>query len=181
MSVRGLTRITTTSGAGERSGLRVRAVAWGLGAAAALLGLYVGIVWAASRSADHVLKLLASDWPFVPALAAGFGTQVGLYVHLPYLRRASGAAAGAVGLGTGTSTVAMVACCAHHATDIVPLLSLSAAVSVAGFLAECRVPLMGLGTIMNLLGIGISLRLLRKARRGLNQEPVALACHPDRR
>lgn len=179
MDVRGLTRITITSEVGERSGLRLRAAAWGLGAAVALLGLYTGIVWGASRSADHVLELLASDWLFVLALAAGFGTQAGLYVHLRHLRRASGAAAGATGLGTGTSMVAMVACCAHHAADIVPLLSFSVAVSVAGFLAEWRVPLMGLGVALNLVGIGISIWLLRKARHSLSRQPVTLACYPD--
>ncbi len=154
----------------------VRPVGWGLGAATALLGLYGAIVGAASRSADHVLELLATDWPFVLALAAGFGIQVGLYVYLRQLRRASRAAAGAAGLGTGTSTVAMVACCAHHATDIIPVLGLAAAASVAGFLAEWRVPLMALGIIMNLVGIGLSLRTLRSARRSLAQEPVTLAC-----
>jgi hypothetical protein len=157
----------------------VRPAGWGLGAGTALLGLYVAIVGAASRSADHVLELLAGDWPFVLALATGFGIQVGLYVYLRQLRRASGAAAGVAGLGTGTSTLAMVACCAHHATDIVPLLGLSAALGVAGFLAGWRVPLMALGVVMNLVGIGLSLRALRTARRSLAQEPKTLACKPQ--
>lgn len=157
----------------------VRSVGWGLGAGTGLLGLYVVTVGVASRSADHVLELLAADWPLVLALATGFGIQVGLYVYLRQLRQASRAAAGVAGLGTGTSTLAMVACCAHHATDVIPLLGLSAAVGVAGFLAEWRVPLMILGVVMNVVGIGLSLRLLVQARRQLTVNPTTLACKPE--
>jgi hypothetical protein len=158
--------------------VRLPALAWGLAAAMALLLLYVGIVGGASRSPGHVLELLATDWPFVAALAAGFGTQVGLYAYLRGLTQAASAAAGATtGVGTGTSTVAMIACCAHHAADILPILGLSAVAGAAGFLAEWRVPLMSLGIVMNLIGIALSVRLVRQARRHLRPSPAGAACH----
>lgn len=157
---------------------RGAALAWGLAAAMALLLLYVGIVGGASRSPGHVLELLATDWPFVAALAAGFGTQVGLYAYLRGLTQAASAAAGATtGVGTGTSTVAMIACCAHHAADILPILGLSAVAGAAGFLAEWRVPLMSLGIVINLIGIALSVRLMRQARRHLRPSPAGAACH----
>ncbi len=59
--------------------------------------------------------------------------------------------------------MAMIACCAHHAADILPILGLSAVAGAAGFLAEWRVPLMSLGIVMNLAGI---LYLLHRARLG---------------
>jgi len=156
---------------------RVPAVVWGLIGATALLLLYVAIVGGASRSLDHVLELLATDWPFVAALAAGFGTQVGLYAYLRGLSRAPSAVAGATtGVGTGTSTVAMVACCVHHATDVLPILGLSAVTGAASFLAEWRVPLMGLGIVVNLIGIALSLRLVRQARRHLRANPAGASC-----
>ncbi len=165
------------AGAAKRR-VRVPAWIWGLAGAMALLLLYAGIVGGASRSPGHVLELLATDWPFVAALAAGFGTQVGLYAHLRHLTQAASAAAGATtAVGTGTSTVAMVACCAHHATDILPVLGLSAVAGAAGFLAEWRVPLMGLGIAMNLVGIGLNLRLVRQARRRLRPGSVGATCH----
>ncbi len=134
-----------------------------------MLGLYVGVVAGLSGSLGHAWELLGTDWPFVTALAGGFGTQVGLYAHLRRLRRASGAVAGAAGVGTGTSTAAMVACCAHHATDVLPFLSLPAVTGVVGALAAWRVPLMTLGIATNLVGVGVSLRLVRHARARLGE------------
>lgn len=154
---------------------------WGVAGAIALLLLYVGIVGGASRSLGHVLELLATDWPFVVALAAGFGTQVGLYAHLRHLTRTASVTAGATaGVGTGTSTVAMIACCAHHATDILPVLGLSAVAGAAGFLAEWRVPLISLGITMNLIGIALNVRLVRQARRHLSPSRAGAACHEER-
>ncbi len=160
------------------SRIRVPAWIWGMAGAMALLLLYAGIVGGASRSLGHVLELFATDWPFVAALAAGFGTQVGLYAHLRHLTHAASATAGATtAVGTGTSTVAMVACCAHHATDLLPILGLSAVVGATGFLVEWRIPLMGLGIVMNLIGIALNVRLVHQARRRLHSGSVGAACH----
>lgn len=151
---------------------------WGMAGAIALLFLYVSIVGGASRSLGHVLELLATDWPFVAALAAGFGTQVGLYAYLRGLTRGPSAAASAsTGVGTGTSTVAMIACCAHHATDVLPVLGLSAVAGAAGVLAEWRLPLMSLGIAMNLIGVALNVRLIRQTKRHVNPRPAEAACH----
>ena len=63
--------------------------------------------------------------------------------------------------GGGTSTAAMIACCAHHVTDVLPLLGLSGA---AVFLAQYKVPFMVVGIISNIVGIGVMLRLIRRAQ-----------------
>ena len=63
--------------------------------------------------------------------------------------------------GTGTSTAAMVACCAHHVADALPLLGLSAA---AVFLNDYRTPVMSVGLAMNALGIAILVRLALRQR-----------------
>jgi len=64
--------------------------------------------------------------------------------------------------------VAMVACCAHHVADVLPILGLTAA---ALFLAEYRIPFMIAGLGMTLLGIAFMLSILyrewRKALRRL--------------
>lgn len=148
---------------GTRSS-RLPSWAWGVAGGAGLVGVYLAIVGGTSGSLGHAWELLATDWPFVAALAAGFGTQVGLYTRVRELHRASRAVAGAAGLGTGTSTAAMVACCAHHLADVVPLLSLPAVAGAAAALAQWRTPLMALGIASNLLGIGYHLRLLGRAR-----------------
>ena len=73
----------------------------------------------------------------------------------------------------------MVACCAHHITDIMPLLGLSAA---ATFLAEYRIPFMVVGLATNLIGIGVISFLIIRQRRclikcSLEAQPVETPCH----
>lgn len=53
----------------------------------------------------------------------------------------------------------MIACCAHHLADVLPILGLS---GLAVFLVEARAPLMLIGIATNLGGIGIMLRDLRR-------------------
>ena len=71
----------------------------------------------------------------------------------------SGALTGASG---GMSTVAMVACCAHHVTDVLPILGLTAA---ATFLAQYRIAFMLVGLSTTLLGILVMLAILFNERR----------------
>ncbi len=73
------------------------------------------------------------------------------------------------GASGGTSTAAMVACCAHHVTDILPLAGLSAATT---FLANYQVPFMLLGLAMNLAGVGIALRAIRTVGLSFRRAPI---------
>ncbi len=136
----------------------------GLLGALGLTALYLGIVTLAESSA-HALDLFQEDAPFVIPIILGFGIQVGLFTHIKlglHLPKGANAAGALTGASGGTSTVAMVACCAHHLTDILPLVGLTAA---ATFLAEFKFWFMGVGLTMNLVGIGVMLRLLRRERR----------------
>ncbi len=129
--------------------------------AIALVGLYLGIVtWA--QGADHALELLWSDRLFVGLISAGFGTQVGLFTYLKLLQRAMARESVALaGAGTATSSISMVACCAHHVADLLPILGLS---GLAVFLVEFRTPLMLLGLVTNLIGIAVMVRQLLRIR-----------------
>jgi hypothetical protein len=136
----------------------------GLLGALGLTALYLGIVTLAESSA-HALDLFQEDALFVVPIILGFGVQVGLFthvklgLHLPEGARGAGALTGATG---GASTMAMVACCAHHLTDILPIIGLSAA---SAFLAEYKFWFMAIGLAMNLIGIAVMLRLLLRERR----------------
>ena len=138
-------------------------LAFGALGAAALIGLYLGLVtWA--QGAEHALELLWGDRIFVGLISAGFGTQVGLFTYLRLLQRAMARESVALaGAGTATSSVSMVACCAHHIADVLPILGLS---GLAVFLVELRTPLMLLGITTNLVGIAVMLRQLRRIRGG---------------
>jgi len=152
----------STASAGLNRRLVIPILAGVLGALF-LSGVYLGIVTLA-QGWKHAAELFWQDKFLVAPILAGFGTQVGLYTFLKIGLHTTARGAGAMaGAGGGTSTAAMVACCAHHVTDTlcVPLVGLSAATT---FLANYKVLFMLLGLAMNLVGIGIALRAIRKAR-----------------
>ena len=72
------------------------------------------------------------------------------------------ATAGGVAASTGTSTVAMLACCAHHLTEVFAIFGLSGA---AIFLNVYKTPLLGLGIVMNLFGIAYLLWKIRQQKQ----------------
>lgn len=144
-------------------------IAWPIGAsllgAAFLMALYLTIV-AVAESPQHAVDLFWEDRLIVIPIILGFGVQMGLYVILkkrlfvPIVHTdPSGKLAGASGT---TSTLAMVACCAHHVTDVLPVLGLTAA---SAFLAEYRIAFMVIGLGMTLFGIGFMLVILLRERR----------------
>ena len=135
-------------------------------AAIALVGLYLGLI-SLAQGWTHASEQIAGDAAFVVAIALGFGVQVGLFTYMRALRM-QGHAAG-VATSTGTSSVAMLACCAHHVTDVLPILGLSGA---AIFLNAYRTPLLWLGVVMNLAGVAYLLYRLKRHRQMLNQMHV---------
>src|SRR3990172_6045871 len=140
-------------------------VGFGLLGALFPTAVYFGIVsWA--ESPQHAIDLFWQDrWIVIP-LILGFGIQVALYVILKkglFLPVGSMGASGAMtGAGGATSTMAMVACCAHHVTDVLPILGLTAA---ATFLAEYRTLFMLVGLGTTILGIVVMLFILFRERR----------------
>ena len=148
--------------------LSVRSIAWpaiiGLIAAALLASLYIFIV-GITQDFGHAINLVTGDWYFVVPIALGFGVQVGLFVYVRRvlkLRKSARTANAVTGVGTGTSTVSMIACCAHHLADVVPILGLSGA---AVFLNDNRGPFMALGIAGNMVGIVVMARMVRRIRR----------------
>lgn len=148
---------------------KVQQILWPLGAGflgmLILTGLYFGIVsWA--ESVEHARDLFWEDrWIIVPIIL-GFGVQMALYTILKKRLFVPVAHPGPAGVLTGaggtTSTLAMIACCAHHITDVLPILGFTAATT---FLAEYPTwfMLVGLGT--TLIGIAVMLFILYHERK----------------
>lgn len=144
----------------------------GIGGALLLFGVYFSIV-SLAESPRHALDLFWQDRWLVTPILLGFGIQAGLYsilklqLYLPNLTIGSapkafgGASTTAMRAGGTTSTVAMVACCVHHAADILPILGLTAA---ATFLAQYRTMFLVAGLVSNIIGIAVILRTLLHAR-----------------
>lgn len=127
--------------------------------------LYFGIV-SLAEGPQHALGLFGEDRWFVLPIILGFGLQSALYIILKkqlFIPVTQTAHSGAMtGVSGSVSTTAMVACCIHHLTDVLPILGLTAA---AAFLAEYRTVFMVIGLGMTFLGIGVMLTILFKERR----------------
>lgn len=143
-------------------------LATGIGGAFLLTIVYLYIV-SFAESPQHAIDLFWQDrWIVIPIIL-GFGVQVALYTILKkglFIPVPSPGPSGKlVGAGGATSTIAMVACCAHHVTEALPILGLTAA---ATFLAEYRTLFMLIGLGTTLAGIVVmSFILFRERRKAL--------------
>ena len=135
-----------------------------------IASFYIGILtWA--QGWDYASSQFARDRWYIIPIILGFGVQAALYSILRFRLfvpvtslHGTGTMMGASG---GTSATAMVACCIHHVTDVLPILGLSAA---ASFLTRYQRPFMLVGLAMNLIGIGAMLFVLYRERQKL--QPV---------
>lgn len=130
-----------------------------------IAAIYFGILIVAQGSEAAWRIFLPNRWYVVP-IWISFGIQAALYSILRFRlfipitsAHHSGALLGTTG---GTSTAAMVACCLHHVTDVLPVLGLSAA---ATLLTRYQRPFMLVGLGMNLLGVLVMLVVLYREYR----------------
>jgi len=146
-------------------------VAFLLGSAL-IASFYIGILtWA--QGWDYASSQFIRDRWYVIPITLGFGIQAALYSILRFRLfipiASTGHAGSMMGASGGTSATAMVACCIHNVTDVLPILGLSAA---ASFLTRYQRPFMLIGLAMNLIGIGVMLFVLYRERQKL--QPVLL-------
>ena len=127
------------------------------GFAIGLFGLstfYILLLFAISGDPNHPLSQFTLLQPWMTILIIGFGIQFGLFWLLRKGDHFSLHETHDVQLTTGTSTVAsgmaMVACCAHHAVELFPILGLSAA---ALFLSDYQEQFLIFGVVANVIGI----------------------------
>lgn len=135
----------------------------GVAGAVGLVFFYVLLVALLSGSWRHPFDELWELKYWIGALILGFGTQIGLFYHIRNVMHVKGHGGKAAAAGTGTSTVAMVACCAHHLTDVLPIIGLA---GVSLFLSEYKIAFIAFGIISNAAGIVIMLRILRRSTAG---------------
>lgn len=135
-----------------------------------IAGIYFGILTWAQGWEYAASQFSLNRWYVLPIWVA-FGIQAALYSILRFrlfISTTSTGPAGAVmGTSGGTSVTAMVACCLHHVTDVLPILGLSAA---ATFLTRYQRPFMLIGLGMEIIGIILMLIVLYRERKKL--QPV---------
>ncbi len=138
--------------------------------ALAMLGLlifYLGMITFAQGWA-HARAQLLDDRTFIAAIVVGFGTQVGLYTYLRGLHART--AVGGVAASTGTSAAAMLACCAHHLADVLPIVGVAGA---AVFLNTYKTLLLWLSIAMNLAGVAYLLWKIQQQHQMVCHTPFA--------
>ena len=132
-----------------------------------IAGVYFGILTWAQGWEYASKQFLLNRWYVVP-IWAGFGVQAALYAILRFRlfipSTSTGHAGALMGTSGGTSVTAMVACCLHHVTDVLPILGLSAA---ATFLTRYQRPFMLVGLGTEIIGIFIMLVVIYRERKRL--------------
>ena len=122
---------------------------YGLIGMAGLLGIYFAVL-AAVSSWDFTLTQFFDFWYFIVSLAAGFGIQIGLYSYLRNAVRSMDMSGKVVAVSGTTSTAAMISCCAHYLTNILPVIGAAGAVALV---AQYQIELFWFGLASNLAGI----------------------------
>lgn len=133
-----------------------------LAAIVSLLFFYFIIVTAVSGF-RFALSQFSSYWYFLISLALGFGIQIGLYSYLKYFVKNSGIIIGSktVAVTGTTSTLAMVSCCAHYLTNILPILG---TVGLVTFVAQYQIQFFWVGLVFNIIGIFYMIRKIMKIK-----------------
>lgn len=138
-----------------------REIKSGILASISLLLLYIIVMLIASRNISATISQFQQLWYWMVFLIIGFGIQVGLYTNLKNIVKMhrSKASSGVMTASAGISSVSMIACCAHHLAEVLPILGLSGA---ALFLTTFQIPLIISGILMNVFGIFYMLQIIKK-------------------
>lgn len=105
---------------------------------------------------DAAVEQFQALWYLMVPLAIGFGIQIGLYTKLRQAIQQK--AQGALAAGGTSAGVGMLACCAHHTIDVLPILGFSALASLIG---QYQKSILVVSILINIIGIGIMWRHVR--------------------
>lgn len=139
----------------------VKAVAYGFFGGMFLVGFYLLVMGFASGSFSYALSEVVRLKYWIGSLVLGFSIQIGLFSYIRNYHQAGGLENKVAAGSATTSTAAMVACCAHHLTEVLPLVGLSI---TATFLAKYQQWFLGLGIFSNIVGIGLLIKHLRSMK-----------------
>ena len=127
-----------------------------------LLGLYA-ITMTVLSGWDATVEQFQALWFLMLPLAAGFGIQVFLYTRLKscyHVTVHSSKGSTTLVAGGSSATIGMLACCAHHATDVLPFLGLS---GISIFLTRYQIPFLAISLAINIVGIFVMLKHIRNS------------------
>lgn len=125
-----------------------KAIVRGILAFLTLLSIYFLILTLISGW-NFTLEQFSQFWYYIISLALGFGIQLSLYSYLRGVAQQQAPKGQLVATGT-TSTAAMISCCAHYLTNILPILGVTGIIT---FISQYQIQFFWIGLAFNLLGI----------------------------
>ncbi|KKW33240.1 MAG: hypothetical protein UY78_C0016G0007 [Parcubacteria group bacterium GW2011_GWA1_53_13] len=134
-----------------------KSIAYGFLASLSLVAFYFAVMLFFTRSLSVALSQIEDLFFWFALLVAGFGAQFGLFTYLKGLVKSTPSMLTAA--NTGMSSVSMVACCAHHLTDVLPIFGLA---GLSLFLTRYQTWFLGVGIASNFIGIIYLLRQIKK-------------------
>lgn len=154
--------------------MRTRDALIGSVASLALLAFYLGVM-SLDGGLDDALQQLGREWWLIGGIVVAFGMQVALFSAVRARSHALAPASAAPGAVTaGTTAGSMLACCLHHAADILPFVGLTA---LGMFFGQYRSWLFGVAYLSSAVGIVIMVRALIRMPVPSRKPAVAAACH----
>lgn len=126
-----------------------RSVLFGFTGTAILLTVFFSVVSLISGW-PFALSQFSKFWYFIVSLAIGFGIQIGLYTYLKNAIHEKHVSGGMLAVSGTTSTTAMLACCAHYLTNVLPIIGAAGIVTLVG---QYQVWLFWVSLAFNIVGI----------------------------
>lgn len=125
---------------------------FGASAALAVVLFNLAVASVAEGSISKGYAVFLSNGIFVYLVPIAVGVQMGLFRHYHNLRQTCriGGTDALGASGSAVSSVAMIACCAHHIVDLLPAVGLVLAAS--SFLIEYKDLIIAVGLIANVIG-----------------------------
>jgi Cu+-exporting ATPase len=133
----------------ERFGVISKSALMGVIGTFSLLGIYLLILTLVSGW-EFTVSQFVDFWYFIVSLATGFGIQIGLYGYLRNAVQGMDMSGKVVAVSGTTSTAAMISCCAHYLTNILPVVGAAGAIALV---AQYQIELFWFGLACNLAGI----------------------------
>src|SRR3989344_885594 len=120
----------------------------GIVAGILLFLVYFGIV-SFVQGTGHAIQQFLDLWYLMIPLIAGFGIQAGLFSYIRASLKALQANA-SMAASSAMSSGSMIACCAHHLTDVLPVIGFT---GLSIFLTQYQSFFILLGIFSNIVGI----------------------------
>ncbi|MBU0612570.1 hypothetical protein KKB10_01005 [Patescibacteria group bacterium] len=141
-----------------RSVIITKSIGAGLVGIAFLASIYFILLTWVSGDWHHPFQQFLQVKYWMGTLFFGFGLQIGLFWYVRSVNKTKQINK-ITTANTGVSTATMIACCAHHLTEFIPILGLSAA---SIFLAKYQSYILAIAVIFNFLGIVYMINIIKK-------------------